>query len=779
MRLRLRLRGAQQRTARIAGLMGLGGVSMLSLAAVPALAEEVAAPDAPAAAGPVQNAVQSTAPTVASDSGPADIIVTAQKREERLQDVPISIAVIGGEALTALNFNEATDLQYLVPGVQVLNAAGPRSFGFYIRGVGTTSFSSESVEGSVAYVVDGVVLGQSGASLSDLPDIERIEVLRGPQGTLFGKNASAGVVNVVTRDPSDHWETRITGSLAWPKNERKLSGLVTGPISDKIGILVSGRMNKRDGLVTNVFDGRKFNDRNDYGFRGKIKGDFDNLTTTVIGDWWRRRADCCIWTLRSVGPTPNALEQSQLAAGIVPSPKNSKQNVNGDVRSNIDSWGVSLNNDLDVGGDYTVSSITAFRQWHTIDGLDTDSRPTNIYDQNFADFRQKQFTQELRLTSPTGGLIDYVVGLYYFHSDVTSVSFQDNRGSAAAFAARAVTNDATTDNYAVFGQANINLTPKFRLITGARWLSETAFASKYRVDTRTPTLTSFDRQKKTDTGFVWRLGAQYDLNPDANVFATVTRGFKAGGWDTGIGFPELTEVNPEIPTSMEAGIRTSWPSAGLTFNVTAFHLIVEDYQISARVPGALSIYRLINAAKLQSDGVEVDFTWRPIGDVDFTLSGGASWMDAKFKRFDNAQCYSGQTAATGCDPATGTQDLSGSVLPRAPKFSWNVMANYATDISSDLRLHIDFDANYRSRTAQGFPISPLFYQNRYALLNGAIGIAGDGDRWRLSVFGRNLADKYFANNISATVLGSGAGSTQQYPIYESRRVIGVGFDVRF
>jgi len=127
-----------------------------------------------------------TVAAAAAESTAGDIVVTAQKREERLQDVPISIAVVSGETLSALNFNEATDLQYLVPGVQVLNAAGPRSFGFYIRGVGTTSFSSESVEGSVAYVVDGVVMGQAGASLTDLPDIERVEVLRGPQGTLFG-----------------------------------------------------------------------------------------------------------------------------------------------------------------------------------------------------------------------------------------------------------------------------------------------------------------------------------------------------------------------------------------------------------------------------------------------------------------------------------------------------------------------------------------------------------------------------------------------------------------
>ena len=536
-------------------------------------------------------------------------------------------------------------------------------------------------------------------------------------------------------------------------------------------------MNKRDGIVDNLVDGRKLNDRNDYGFRGKMEGNFGSLTTTLIGDWWQRRADCCVWTLRSLSPTPNALELSQVAAGIRPAPTNEKQNINGPLRSDVDSWGVSLANDLELGGGYSLTAITAYRKWHTIDGLDTDSQPINIYDVNYADFRQKQFTQELRLTSPTGGVIDFVAGLFYFHSDVVSNSYQDNLASTAAFAGRVVTNDASTDNYAIFGQANINLSPRFRLIAGARWLSETAFASKSRVDTRN-NATSFDRQRKTDTGFVWRLGAQYDLSPDVNVFATVTRGFKAGGFDTGIGFPELSNVDPEIPTSMEAGLRTSWPDAGLTFNVTAFHLIVDDYQISGRVPNQTqSIYRLINAAKLESNGVELDFRWRPSRDLDFTLSGSAAYMDAKFKHFPNAQCWAGQSAVQGCVGAT--QDVSGTRLPHAPKFSWNLMANYATDLSDGLRLHLDFDANYRSRAAKSFPVSPFIWQEKYALLNAAIGIAGRDDRWRLSLFGRNLADKHFANNIAATVLGSSPGSTQQYPVYEARRVVGVGLDARF
>lgn len=739
----------------------LGGASLLGFAA-PALAQ-----DDPSAAATPQ--------TESGDNG--EIVVTAQKRTERLQNVPISVAVVTPETLGAYNLNEATDLQYIVPGVQVLNAAGPRSFGFYIRGVGTTSFSSESVEGSVAFVVDGVVMGQSGASLADLPDIERVEVLRGPQGTLFGKNASAGVINIVTRRPSDHWTAEVNGSWATPLNERKLSGLVSGPVSDTVRVLFSGRMNKRDGNVTNVFDGRDLNDRNDYGFRGKVEfAPSTNFTSTLVGDWWKRRADCCVWTLRTLSATPNALELSQIAAGIVPSPTNEKQNVDGQVRSDVDSWGFSLDNELELGGGYSISSISAVRSWHSIDGLDTDSQPTNLYNTNYADFDQRQFSQELRLTSPTGGFVDYVVGALYFHQKVNSISFQDNKASSAAFAGREVTNNATTDNYAVFGQANVNLSKEFRLIVGGRWVSETAFASKYRFDTRS-NATQFAQAEKTDSALLWRFGAQYDLSPDANVFATITRGFKGGGYDTGIGFPELRNVDPERPTNSEIGIRTSWPDAGLTFNVTAFHTIVEDYQISARAPGVASIYYLINAAKLRSNGIEMDFSWRPVRTVDFVISGGGMYNSAIFKSFPTAQCWAGQTAAQGC--VGGQQDLSGTELPHAPKWSGNLMASYNGDLGGGFAIHLNGDVNYRSRAGQGFPISPWMYQEGYALLNMSIGISGNDDMWKVSLFGRNLTDKNFATNIGSTVLGSSPGSTQQYPLYEARRVVGVGFGLKF
>jgi iron complex outermembrane receptor protein len=290
-----------------------------------------------------------------------EIIVTAQKREERLQDVPISISVVSPEQLAAFGMNEATDLQYVVPGLTLINASSTRNSGFFVRGIGTSSFSSESIEGSTAFVVDGVVLGQSGASFADLPDIERIEVLRGPQGTLFGKNASAGVVNVTTRDPGDEFEGKISGTWAWPNDDRRIAAYIGGPIADGVGFTLSGRINKRDGYVKNLADDRVFNGRDEWGVRGKLKLEPANgLSLMVTGDYYKRDAACCIWTLRDIPGIPSVSESLSLIAGIEPGRDNLEQNIGGDLFSKNEIYGTALQADYAMG-DYTLTSITAWR----------------------------------------------------------------------------------------------------------------------------------------------------------------------------------------------------------------------------------------------------------------------------------------------------------------------------------------------------------------------------------------------------------------------------------
>jgi iron complex outermembrane recepter protein len=704
-----------------------------------------------------------------------EIIVTAQKREERLQDVPISISVVGAETLEAFKLNEATDIQNLVPGLSLTNGAGPRSFGFFIRGIGTTSFSSESIEGSSAYVVDGVVMGQAGASLTDLPDVERVEVLRGPQGTLFGKNASAGVVSLTTLRPTAEWTARGSASWAKPDDERKVSGLVSGPITDSARFLVSARLNQRDGYINNVFDGRKLNDRDDYGARAKLElTPTEKLSLMFIGDYWKRDAECCIWTLRRTGPTPSLVpEQQQAAAGIRFSETNQSQNINGPVFSDTKSYGASTQLDYEFGGGYTLTSITAWRRWDTIDGLDSDNSPLNLLDVNFADFRQRQWTQELRVASPVGGKVDYVAGLFYFDSHVQSESTQLFATVPLPFFRRVVNNDATTENMAVFGQANFHVTDSLTLIAGGRLLREKATADKVRRDV-VLNLTDRASASKSDDDVVWRGGVQYRFNDDVMAFATAARGYKGGGFDTNIGISTLPDVQPEKPTSYEVGMRTTLFGKRLTANFTAFTTNVDGYQTSARDPDQAIFY--IRNAEADTQGVEFELIARPLATADLTLGLSGAYVDAQWGDFANAACFQGQTAAQGC--VGGVQNLTDKPLPFAPEWTFNGFTSYSMPVGA-YRFGVNLSASYRDTTGIQFPNSPFTIQSGYALVNAALSFGASDGNWQLSLYGKNLADKEYALLMFPTPFGTPPGNISHFIPYEARRVVGLSLDVSF
>lgn len=737
-------------------------MALLTIGAAYGLATPVAAQDAEAA-GEQQARAE------------GEIIVTAQKREERLQDVPLSVAVVSAEALNAFGMSEATDLQYVVPGLTLINAAGTRNAGFFIRGIGTSSFSSESIEGSTAYVVDGVVLGQSGAAFADLPDIERIEVLRGPQGTLFGKNSSAGVINVTTRSPGDSFEGRVSGSLAAPHGERRIAAYVGGPIADGVGLMLSGRINKRDGYVRNARDGRRFNDRDEWGVRGKLKLELsERLQVMITGDYYERDAACCIWTIRSTGPLVSPTEQLQLNAGIRFGRDNQAQNIDGDVYSHNNIYGAALQADYDLGGGYSLTSITAARRYRSHDGLDSDSLPVDVLNLNEAMFRQKQFTQEVRLTSPTGGTVDFVLGLFYFDGKVFSRSTQRFPTFPFPFLNKTVDNRARTQNGAIFGQANINLTDDFRLIAGARVLREKARAAKDRNDFLL-NLTSSAEEKKSDTAILWRGGVQYDFTNDIMAFATITRGYKGGGFDTNIGLPNLPDVQPEKPTNIELGLRTAFPDQRLIFNITAFHTKVDGYQAAARDAGPPPVTRIFNG-EAKTKGIEADFNWRPVGGTDWTIYGSGAYIDAQWGDFGNAPCYSLQTAAQGCVGAQ--QDLTGARLPFSSRWTGTLATNFSTPIGHGANFVLDLGVNYRSSAIIAFPNDPAALQKGFALFNASIALAGDENKWRVSLFGKNLADKRYSIVDFTTPIIAG-GSYSQFIPYEARRVIGLSAEFGF
>ena len=304
-----------------------------------------------------------------------ELIVTARKREQNLQDVAVGVSLLQGDAMSEAQLRNAAELSTLLPTLNVQASSGPSTSSFNIRGIGTQAFSS-AIEPSVSTMLDGVVMGNSGMAFVELVDIERVEVLRGPQGTLYGKNASGGVVHIITRDPTPELSGTLSAT-AIEDDEYRLDGTVSGPMTDTLGYRLTGSALNDDGFIKNRYDGEKLNSNDSYTLRGKLLWQpNEDLELLWSSDYSTTDCDCTALSVRSImaSPQQDALLQEQLP--VVPSDDN--QDVNNDYETFTDLTGsghsLTLNWSL---GDYRVTSISAFRDWDSQSIVDLDNRPSN------------------------------------------------------------------------------------------------------------------------------------------------------------------------------------------------------------------------------------------------------------------------------------------------------------------------------------------------------------------------------------------------------------------
>jgi iron complex outermembrane recepter protein len=437
----------------------------------------------------------------------AEIIVTAQKRAENVQDVPVAVSVISGDALEQQGGINIENAQYLVPSLNFRKSGTALNQSLYLRGVGTTTFSIGG-EPSVGTVLDGVVLARSGEAFSDLVDIERIEVLRGPQGTLFGKNASAGVINIVSKRPGDEFGGYAEGGFFFGNGEEyRLRGGLNVPLGEKAGARFTGFYSKYDGNIINETLDRRVNGYERYGFRGVVEArPSDTVTLTLIGDWRKSNDDCCAEVIGAPAfnntgtfAQPVAVPLTAFndrAATALPALRGDRSRR---IRQNLltqaleKAWGVSFQADVELDGP-TVTSITSYRKYDSNEIRDGDFLSTPyvgiVQSHDFGPQTGDTFTQELRLTSPGGEFIDYVAGLYYYNAKQERTFTRSNIACTAstlpiqgvltpcstAPGASTITfplgtaNFGTTfKNMAAFGQATLNFSDRFRGIIGLRY----------------------------------------------------------------------------------------------------------------------------------------------------------------------------------------------------------------------------------------------------------------------------------------------------------------------
>jgi iron complex outermembrane receptor protein len=754
-------------------------VSLRASAALSALAVSLAL--CPAASAQLAASTQeATAPTVPDTTDPSEgeIIVTANKRAENVQKVPLAVSVISPVQLATAGVRNFTDIGKISPSLVVRPAEQPQNSNISLRGVGTFAFGV-GVESSVAVLVDEVPLPFQARAFTDLPDIQRIEVLRGPQSTLYGKSASAGLVNLITRDPTATFQGRANAVMTNDR-ERGLNFSLSGPVTPDLGFIFSAAYNQWDGNVRNLFNGKRVNGREAINVRGKLRWDpTDDASLVLSGNYVNGSTTVGRPFIRM---SPNALLRGTpgltpavVLPGVTIDADNQDISNNFNSRTDYEGGGGYLRGELALGS-MNLTTITSYDRFHMNDVLDHDdtSAPGNLGNNTqVGKFDSTQWTDEVRLQSPSDNAFRYTIGGY---AAFVRISRPIKRGPY--FALADWFGVQTSRQFAGFVQADWSILPQLVATGGARLQNERVafFYDDFRTNTQYSDSTS-------DTAATYRASLRYEFTPDINVFATYATGYKGQTFDLTTGFNRnrllAGPIRPERSRDKELGIRSQFFDRRLTMNVTLFDTNYRDLQAQTIefLPDGSFNYRLTNVGRITTKGVEVESTAR-IGD-DLNLNGGLTYLDAKYNQFDAAQCYPLQTAAQGCTGTPARQNLSGTTAIQAPKWKFNIGGDFSPALTSDLRAVVQGNWQYQS-SIYFQPRDPQTFQPAYSIVNVGLGVREEDRRWEVVAFVNNLFDKQYYGSLVNTASNFGLNvATQAVLPRDFRRYAGVRASFNF
>ncbi|MDP3676750.1 MAG: TonB-dependent receptor [Novosphingobium sp.] len=730
------------------------------------------------------------------EAAPSEIVVTAQKRTERLQDIPLAVSVIGGDALEASARPSIEGAAQLVPALNFLKSGTTLNQTIFLRGVGTASFSIAG-EPSVSTVVDGVVFARSGEAFSDLIDVARLEVLRGPQGTLFGKNASAGVINITTRQPEREFGGTVDASL-FEGEEYRVKGAINVPLSADGNLLsrFTGFYGSYDGNIRNVTLGRDVNGYRHYGGRAQfVYEPSSDLRVALTGDYHKNKDDCCAEIIATGPLTGAGLPGSSLAFTVLPTPRGDKtrritQNLV--TRTEEEGWGVSLQADIALGS-HTLTSISSYREWDNLEVRDGD-----WLDRAYVGFIQLHdtgpqttdtLTQELRITSPADQVISYVIGGYYSKADSRRIFQRDDVvcsaiagaptnvlipcGSANAnpstFPTGVADFGSSFKNLAAFGQATLNATDNFRLIGGLRYARDKLSVFLSRNTTLagpgiqpsfpvTPTgtgqpATQF-RDRTSENDLSGKFAAQFDFTPDHMGYLSYTRGYKGPAYNV---FFNLTatgtnRIDPETSDAFEIGLKNTLFDGTMTLNLALFRADYHNFQANnPDIVAGVVVTRFTNAGEVSTHGIEADLSWRPF--EDFTLNGGVAFTKARVDQF---------RVAPGAAPTAVIP--SGTPLAFAPKWKGSLSTDYRARTGGAIDVFLGASSNFQSKQLSVFAPNAVQRQlgtiDGYGLVNLSLGVGDADGRYRLTLQARNVFDTSYA----AAIATGGPGGSYRYQI---------------
>ncbi|HWU73952.1 MAG TPA: TonB-dependent receptor [Sphingomonas sp.] len=765
--------------------VGRGALALsLAFCATPALARADKAADTGKAtldAAAPQSSSTGAADTQANEPVPGDIIITAQKRSENIQKVPLAVSVVSEAQLKASGVTQFQDLGKIAPSLTVRPAEHPVNANVSLRGVGTFAFGI-GVEPSVAVLVDEVPLAFQARAFTDLPDVERIEVLRGPQSTLYGKSASAGLINIITRQPTDTFHARFN-VMGTTDSEYGGNFSVSGPISSQLGYVLSASYSNWDGNVRNLFNGKKVNGREAFNTRAKLRWEpASNVTITLSGNYLNGnttvgrpyiRMDPAALLRGTPGQTP-----AVTMPGVTIGPDNQDISNNYNSRTKYQGGGGSLRGEIGLG-DLTLVSITSYDKFRLDDYLDQDdtsSTATIGSNIQVGAFRSQLFTQEVRLLSSSAKPFRYTLGAYY-----ANVKFERPFMRGPYFARANWYATSKSEQLAAFAQIDWEIVPHLTLTGGGRVQNEKV-SYTFR-DNLAAAGSQFFSGHADDTAGTYRISGRYEFTPDLMVFATYSTGYKGQTYDLTTGFNAARAaagpIKPERSRDKEIGMRAQFLDRRVTFNLTYFDTNYKNLQaqtIETLADGTTN-FRLTNVGGLNTKGVELDTAAR-IGD-DLNLTGSVAYLDAKYTSFAVAQCYPLQTAALGCTGSPARQNLTGARAVQAPEWKFSIGADYSPSLGGNLKGVAQANWQYQS-SVYYVAEDPQTFQKAYSIVNAGLGVRDKDRKWEIVAFINNLFDvQYYP------ALGNAAGNfgnriaTQALLPRDFRRYGGLRLGVNF
>jgi len=714
----------------------------------------------------VSMAAISTPAVAQSSFSPDEIVVTARKRAESLQDVPLSVTALNTATIERNNIVKIDQIATVTPNIQLQPVSvNPTNISAYIRGIGNRA-QEPSQDVPVAISIDGVYLTDIAGSLVDVFDVQQVEVLRGPQGTLQGRNSPGGAINITTKRPTGETGGRFE-MLYGRFDELQIKGAVeTGVVPDKVAVKLSAFRNSGGGFVKNVTTGAGMGDIRNWGGRlGILLTPTETFTAYLTADY-----------VRDTSQQPNIRSTSYAVARGPRDPvpatcsgygfcitTGKYENASNYTEPNSSkNGGLAANLSLDMGA-VTLTSVTGYRYVNETNNTDVDASPSIVLEAHGRHTRIRALSQEFRLGSNGAGPLTWVAGVYGIRSKFNLVQPLLLGSAAIGIPGPAFTIAATsgrnqvTKSYAFFGQATYDLTDKWSVSGGARYTHD----NKHMISEPTfpaPTPAGRFDGRINFSNLSVEAGTEYKFSPELNSYFRFSQGYRSGGFNGDASTVEaINSYKPEKINSFEVGLKAELFDRMLTANLSAFHYDYKNIQITAvDLTPIGTVQRIVNGKGIKVDGIEFETQLRP--NSQLSITGSLGYLDAK---------YQSEIVNLGF----GNIDLRDVKKEYAPKLTGYLAADYSIPVGeTGAEVVLNADVSYRSWQVTSPVANLISVQGKYALLNAALTYRGPDNRYSIGIFGRNLTNKYYITTGELSggfVAFQGVGRPRSYGVRAS------------